>query len=72
MEFKIGDKVIVTIPDWQGECGECGECTVVRMGLSPDIMFVCKANGNRLTIHKSWATKLVSKNQQLLFEFMND
>jgi hypothetical protein len=65
MKFRVGDKVLVTAPDW------CEECVVSKMGISSTVMFVRRAGGRSPAVYKSWASKIASKNQQLLFEFMD-
>lgn len=67
MNFKVGDKVMVTAPGWQGWQEEC---TVIKMGYSSKVIFVRKANGAIPAIYKSWASIIRPKNQQLLFSFM--
>lgn len=64
MEFKVGEKVWVDTPSW------CEECTVIKRGYSSQIIFVCRANGTSPAIYKSWASKVIPKNRQLLFDFM--
>lgn len=65
MKFKKGDKVMVTAPSWHGVC------TVVKMGYSERIMYVCRADGGCPAIYKSWASIIKPKNQQLIFDFMD-
>jgi len=64
MNFKVGDKVMVKTPGWQEEC------VVIKMGCSSKIMFVRRTDGAVPAIYKSWALP-ISKNQQLLFNFMD-
>lgn len=65
MEFKAGDKVVVTTSNWHEEC------TVVKNGYGSRIISVRRANGQCLYIHTNWASILKPKNQQLLLDFMD-
>ena len=65
MQFKVGDKVSAETPGW------CEDCTVIKMGYNKNIMVVRRADGRTPAIYKGWASIIKSKNQQLLFDFMN-
>ena len=63
MKFKTGDKVMVKTPSWQEEC------RVIKGGWSSNIIFVRRANGCSQVIYKYWASIIIPKNTQLLFDF---
>ena len=76
MRFKKGDKVKLTnIAKWYGGTLKPNEkCIVTDAGSSPhgcdSVIWVRNTKGIIEAIYGSWASTLLIKNQQLLFDFM--
>ena len=77
MKYKVGDKVVLTnVATWYGGVLQRNEkCVVVSCGVdsefvSDPVIWVTNTKGIKAPIYQSWASKIISKNQQLLFSFM--
>ena len=75
--FKIGDKVVLTnIANWySGALKQNEKCVVTDEGVdsryvSDPVIWVENTKGIKAAIYQSWASKSITKNQQLLFDFM--
>ena len=77
MQFKVGDKVVLTnIAKWyDGDLKRDEECVITSIGWPyssfDPIIRVRSTGGIAGAIYSSWVSKPKLKNQQLLFDFMD-